>query len=279
MRPRRSLLFAPANRTEVHAKALASGADCVCLDLEDALAPDFKDQGRTLALPFLQDAPGPERVVRINSLRSALGLRDMLAVLAAAPPEGVILLPKVAEAGEVRLAADLLTEAGSPLGLAVLIESVAGVLAVEAILAASPRIRFAMFGGIDLAAEMGIAPEAAAMSYARQRMVLAARAAGIDAMDVPCMAFRDVTQVGAEAAAARAIGFTGKAALHPASVAPINAAFAPDPAELAHAEAVIAAYRASPNGLAVLNGKLVEKPVVAAATRLLALRDRIGSLR
>jgi citrate lyase beta subunit len=279
MRPRRSLLFAPANRTEVHAKALASGADCVCLDLEDALAPDFKDQGRALALPFLVDAPGPERVVRINSLRSALGLRDLLAVLEVAPQAGVILLPKVSDAAEVRLAADLLDEAGTGLGLAVLIETIAGVQAADAILAASPRIRFAMFGGIDLATEMSIAVDAQTLSYARQRMVLAAKAARIDAMDVPCMAFRDVEQVAAEAVAARAIGFTGKAALHPASVAPINAAFAPGAAEVAHAEAVIAAYRASPNGLAVLNGKLVEKPVVAAATRLLALRDRIAAAR
>ena len=122
MRPRRSLLFAPANRVEVHAKALVSGADQVCLDLEDAVPPHAKALARRLAMPFLMaDAGGPERVVRINSARSADGLRDLLAVIEAAPAAGVIFLPKVSGPAEVRMVADLLDEAGSALSLGILI--------------------------------------------------------------------------------------------------------------------------------------------------------------
>ena len=278
MRPRRSLLFAPANRVEVHAKALVSGADQVCLDLEDAVPPHAKALARRLAMPFLMaDAGGPERVVRINSARSADGLRDLLAVIEAAPAAGVIFLPKVSGPAEVRMVADLLDEAGSALSLGILIETVEGVQAADAILKASPRIVFAMFGGVDLAAELGVAVAPEPMAYARQRLVLAAKGAGVDLLDVPCLAFRDVAAVAAEARAARALGFTGKAALHPASVEAVNDAFAPSADEVARAEAIIAAYRASPNGLAVLDGRLVERPVVRAMERILALRDRIAA--
>ena len=92
----------------------------------------------------------------------------------------------------------------------------------------------------------------------------------MDLLDVPTLAFRDAALAGAEARAARALGFTGKAALHPAGIAAIHAAFAPTDAELAQAQSIVAAYRASPNGLAKIDGKLVEKPVVRAAERLIA---------
>lgn len=277
-RPRRSLIFAPANRPEVAPKALASPADAVCLDLEDAVPPGAKAEARALAMPFLMAAggPGPERVLRINSLRSAEGLRDILAVIEARPPAGTILLPKVAHAEEVRLADELLAEAGLPLALAVLVESVEGLENVAAILAASPRIAFAMFGGVDLAAELGVAVAHEPLLYARSRVVHAARRAGVDAMDVPALAFRDLDAVAAEAAVARALGFTGKAAIHPSNLAAINAAFTPSAEEIARAEAVVAAWEASPTGLVVLDGKLIERPVIRSMQRVLALRDALA---
>jgi citrate lyase beta subunit len=269
MRPRRSLLFAPGNRAEVHAKALASGADIVCLDLEDAVPPQAKAAARATAIPFLGGG-GPERAVRINTLRSADGLRDLTAILDAAPASGVVFLPKVMDAGEVRLAHDLLD--GTGLSLAILIETAEGLENVTAILSASDRIAFALFGAVDLAADLGVPLAHEPLLYARSRTVHAAALAGVDLLDVPCLAFRDEAAIAAEAQAARALGFTGKAALHPAGVAPIHAAFAPSPDEIARAERIVAAYRDSPTGLATLDGKLVEKPVVRAAERLLALR-------
>lgn len=265
MMPRRSLLFAPANRPEVHAKALASGADLVCLDLEDAVPPQDKASARPVAAAFLTD---PRRVVRINTLRSPEGLKDLAAILDAAPAGGTVFLPKVMEAGEVRLAHDLLE--GTALTLGILIETAAGLEDAAAILTASDRIAFAMFGGVDLAADLGVALAHEPLLYARSRLVHAAALAGVDVLDVPCLSFRDEAVIGAEARAARALGFTGKAALHPAGIAPIHAAFAPSEEEIAKAERIVAAYRASPTGLATLDGKLVEKPVVRAAERLLS---------
>lgn len=273
IRPRRSLLFAPGNRPEVHAKALAAPADVVCLDLEDAVPPGAKAEARALAVPFLTAGPGPERVVRINSLRSAEGLRDLLAILAARPAGGVVFLPKVATADEVRLADELLAEAGLALSLAVLIESAEGLENCAPILRASGRIAFAMFGGADLAAELGVELADAPLLYARQRLVHAARTVGVDLFDVPCLAFRDPDTVRAEAARALELGFTGKAVIHPSNLSAVNAAFTPTVAQIAQAERVIAAYDASPNGLAIVDGKLVERPVIRAMQRILSLRD------
>jgi citrate lyase beta subunit len=275
LRPRRSLLFAPGNRAEVHAKALASGADIVCLDLEDAVPPAAKDDARRLSVGFLSDAPGPERVIRINALRTADGLRDLLAIIAARPSGGVVFLPKVGSADEIRLTEALLDEAGLPLSLAVLIESVEGLEHCAAILRASSRIAFAMLGGVDLAAELGVEVAPAPLLYARQRLVHAARLAGVDLLDVPCLALRDADAVRAESLAARELGFTGKAAIHPAQLAPVNAAFTPSPGQIAHAERVVTAWQDSPNGLAILDGKLVERPVVRAMQRILTLRDSL----
>ncbi|MFN0114870.1 MAG: HpcH/HpaI aldolase/citrate lyase family protein [Paracoccaceae bacterium] len=274
MRPRRSLLFAPGNRAEVHAKALASGADCVCLDLEDAVPPDAKAAARATAVPFLTAAEGgPERVVRINSLRSAEGVQDLAAILDARPSGGVVFLPKVLDAGEVRLAGDILTGAAPGLSLGILIETAEGLENAADILTASDRIAFAMFGGVDLAADLGVAVAHEPLLYARSRLVLGAKRAGVDVLDAPCLAFRDEAAIGDEARVARSLGFTGKAALHPAGLAAIHRAFAPSEAEVAQAERIIAAYEASPNGLATVDGRLVERPVVRAMRRVLALRD------
>jgi citrate lyase beta subunit len=273
MRARRTLLFAPGNRIEVHAKALATGADVVCLDLEDAVPPALKAEARAAAIPFLCDAPGAERALRINSPRNAEGLRDLLAVIEARPAAGVIFLPKVDTADEVRWVEGLLTEAGLDLGIAVLIESVEGLENVASILKASDRIQFAMFGGADLSAELGVAIAHEPLLYARSRVVHAAKRAGVDVFDVPSLSFRDPEVVRAESVAAKALGFTGKGVLHPANVAVVNEVFAPTAEEIATAERIVAAYRASPTGLAVLDGKLVERPVVRAMERILALRD------
>jgi citrate lyase beta subunit len=272
-RPRRTLLFAPGNRPEVHAKALASGADVVCLDLEDAVPPHAKEEARRLSVPFLSDAPGPERVVRINSVRCAEGLRDLLAIVDARPKAGVIFLPKVATPQEVLLVEEILAEASLPLSIAVLIESLQGLENVAAILSATSRIAFAMFGGADLSAELGVEIAHEPLLYARSRIVHAARLAGVDIFDVPSLNFRDLDAVGAEALAAKKLGFSGKGLIHPSNVATVAAIFSPRHDEVARAEAIIAAYAASPNGLAVVEGKLIEKPVVRAMQRVLALRE------
>ncbi len=277
MTPHRSLLFAPANRPAIHDKALTAGADIVCLDLEDAVPPADKASARETGTRFLTDAPGPERVVRINGLRSADGLRDILALLDVGPTGGTIFLPKVATADEVRLTDELIAEAAAPLKIAVLIESLEGLHNAVEILQASPRISFAMFGAVDYAAELGVEVAPEPLLHARTTLIHAAKLAGVDLLDVPCLAFRDEEAVRIEAKAARALGFTGKAALHPSNLSILNTAFSPSEAEIAHAEKVVALFEQSPNGLAVLDGKLIEKPVIRSMQRILALRDAQAS--
>jgi citrate lyase beta subunit len=273
MTPHRSLLFAPANRPDIHDKALASGADIVCLDLEDAVPPADKASARSTATSFLTDASGPHRVVRINGLRSADGLRDILALLDGNPTGGTVFLPKVATADEVRITDELITEATAPLKIGVLIESLEGLQNAIAILQASPRISFAMFGAVDYAAELGVEVAHEPLLHARTTLVHAAKLAGVDVLDVPCLAFLDDEAVASEALAARKLGFTGKAALHPSNLTILNTTFSPSGADIAYAEKVIALYTESPNGLAVLDGKLIEKPVIRSLLRILALRD------
>ncbi len=278
MRPRRSLLFVPGARPDRFAKALAAGADMVCVDLEDAVPPDGKDAARAAAVNWIAagDGTGPERVVRINSLRSRAGLRDLAAIGEAAPRAGLLFLPKVDGPEELRIAEAVLAEARCPMGLMALIETVAGLENVASIAAATPRLDAIMFGAVDLAAELGCDLAWEPLLYARSRIVHAARQAGIDAIDVPSLAIRNAEVIEAEARRARALGFTGKAVLHPDDVAVVNAAFSPSPEEAATARRIIAAFEASATGLVVLDGKLVEKPVIRKMEQVLAAARAAG---
>ncbi|RAH97783.1 CoA ester lyase [Acuticoccus sediminis] len=263
--PRRSLLFTPATRPDRFAKAAASGADIVCVDLEDAVAPQEKDGARAEAIAWLTGAATGERferAVRINALTTRAGLLDLAALADARPASGLVFLPKVETPGEVRVADAILSEAGATCTLGALIESGDGLDAVHDIAAASRRLRVLLFGAVDFSADLGLDLSPGPLAYARGRLVHAARRAGCSLLDVPSLDFRDNDAVAAEAEAARAMGFTGKAAIHPANVAAINAVFTPSVAEVAEAARVLAAFDAMGTGVAVLDGKLIEAPVV-----------------
>jgi citrate lyase subunit beta/citryl-CoA lyase/(S)-citramalyl-CoA lyase len=278
--PIRSLLFTPASRPTAFEKALASGADCVCLDLEDAVPPDAKDAARPDALAFLGHAGqgGAVRCVRINALGSAVGIRDLAALADLAPAQGLVMLPKVASAAEIRLVASVLADVGSGMLIAALIETAIGLRAVDEIAAASARLRVLVFGGVDLSAELGCGMHSNTMNVAKARIVQAAHGAGRDVLDVPELAFRDAQKIGDAAARAMADGFTGKAAIHPANIAPINAAFTPSPDQIAEAQRIVAAFEAAPSGLVVLDGKLIEAPVIKGMRRRLAIATAAGAL-
>ena len=280
MRPRRSLLFVPGARPDRFAKALGAGADMVCVDLEDAVPPEGKDAARAAAIEWISTAEGagPERVVRINALRSLAGLRDLAAMAEAAPRAGLVFLPKVDGPEELRLAEAILAEARSPMGLVALIETVAGLENVQRIASATPRLEAVMFGAVDLAAELACDLAWEPLLYARSRIVHAARQAGIDAIDVPSLEIRNSAAIETAALRARALGFTGKAVLHPDDVAAVNAAFSPSPEETEAARRVVAAFEASETGLVVLDGKLVEKPVIRKMEQVLAAARAAGAL-
>jgi citrate lyase subunit beta/citryl-CoA lyase/(S)-citramalyl-CoA lyase len=266
---RRSLLFAPCSKPDIFAKALASGADIVCADLEDAVGPGDKGTARPLGVRFLRASEGPHRALRINSLRSRTGLEDMMALQdAGAEVAGTVCLPKVDSAEEVCWAAELL-RASPAIRLGAFFESARGLQNAFEIASASPRLDFFVFGAVDLSTEMNLALDDEALAYARGRLSHAASAAGIDLLDVPCLAFRDVAEVERQARLAKRLGFAGKTAIHPSNIAAINAVFSPSAEEIAEAQAIVAAYEAAKGGVTTWKGKLVEEPVVKRMIRLM----------
>lgn len=265
----RSFLFVPGNRPDRFAKALAAGADAVCVDLEDAVAPEEKDGARSAALEFLREtSPGPARVVRINSVRTRQGLKDLLALCEAAPRSGAVAVPKVESAEEVRWVAGLLADAN--VGLVTQVETIGALKNVDAIASASPETVAIMFGGLDLAAEIGVPPSWEALLQARSAVALAAAGNGLGAIDMPLPEARNAERCGEEARRVRAMGFTAKMAIHPAQVEAINEAFSPSAEEIAEAERVVEAFERSGRNVALLDGKMIERPVIENMRRVLS---------
>jgi (S)-citramalyl-CoA lyase len=278
IKPRRNLLFVPGTRPDRFAKALAARPDMVTVDLEDAVIPAHKDAARAQAMPLLDGAAdGIERVVRINGMRTPFGLKDLLAVVEHPTPPDAIMLPKVESADEVRIVDALLQRAARPVGLHVIIESNAGLEQALAIGRACGSIRSLLFGAVDMAAELGAAMDFTSMLYARSRVVHAAASCGLDAIDVPYLDLQDADGLALECRLVRDLGFTGKAAIHPKQLGTINAAFTPDAARIAYANKVIAAFETSEGGLVVVDGKLIEIPVVRSARRTLAIAAATGA--
>jgi (S)-citramalyl-CoA lyase len=269
LRDARSLLFVPGNRPERYAKAAASGADTVCIDLEDAVPPVERAAARTAVLAFIaaQDA-GHAVGVRINSLTRADGLRDVLALTDAGANANAtpafVMIAKTESAEQVTLVAAQLP--GVP--LIALIESARGLQAAAAIAQAHPQLQALMFGGADYAAELGCAFAWEPLLHARASLVTAAAAAGLAAIDVPWLDVADAAGAGGETQRVADLGYTGKALIHPSQVQPVHAAFAPTPEALAWAQRVVQATTLDGAAL-LLDGRLVDRPVVLAAQRLL----------
>jgi citrate lyase beta subunit len=278
-----SLLFTPGNRIDRFAKALATGADGLIIDLEDAVAPADKDSARSAVIDWLRASPAKPRpdflfCLRINSVFTGYGLLDLAAVVAAAR-EGVtpdaLLLPKVESAVEVDLVARHLKQAGAPqVALVALIESAVGLEEAPAIARASPMVKAMAFGGADLAADLRATFGWEPLYAARVRVVQAAAMGGIAAIDVPYLQIDNEAGLAEECARVRAMGFGGKLAIHPSQVVPINTAFTPTAAEIEYANGVAAAYEAAAGGVCTYRGKMIDEPVMASARRVLARSHR-----
>jgi (S)-citramalyl-CoA lyase len=273
IRPRRSLLFVPGTRLEMVAKAIAAGPDIVCIDLEDAVLPGAKAGARDPVFAGFADRPSfaGELVVRINGLRAPDGLRDLLAAAEVTAPPDALMLPKVETPDEVALANDVLSAAGSPARLHVIVETNRGLRACHEIAAASARLDALLFGGIDLAAELRVEPVWEALLYARQRVVHAAAGAELDVIDTPWLDLEDPVGLEEEIRRAVEIGMTGKAAIHPKHVPAIARAFTPDAAAVERARRAVEAFSRSESGLVVVDGKLLERPVLRRMQRILRI--------
>ena len=279
IRPRRSFIFTPGLRPDMFPKALASGADIVCVELEDGIAPKDKAEARQKALALFevpQADDGVERIVRINSMRERFGIEDVNAVLANKTPPPALMMPKVRTPDEVVMLDQLLTEASHATRLHVIIETNEGLEAAFEIAKCSSRIDAMFFGGVDMAAELRCKNTFESMIYARSRVVHASAAAGLDVIDVPFLDLDDPEGMRVEAEKVRDLGFSGKGSIHPKQIAALNEVFTPTQAQIARARRIISEFEKADTGLVVIDGKLIEKPALRDMYRIVAIADRMG---
>lgn len=268
-RPRRSVLYLPANRDGAVARARTLPADVVILDLEDAVQPDAKPAARGAAIAAARAGGWGERelLLRVNALDTEFGAEDFAA--AAGAGFAGLVVPKVGSAA----AAAEAVERAAGLPVWAMIESPGGVLAAPAI-AATAGIAALIAGFADLAKDLGCrpGPQRLPLLHAMGAIVIAARAAGIAVFDGVFVDIRDEAGFAAEAVQARDFGFDGKTLIHPSQVEPCNRAFSPDEAEIADARGLIAAYQAglaAGTGVTTYKGRMVEILHVAEARRTL----------
>jgi citrate lyase subunit beta/citryl-CoA lyase len=281
----RSLLFVPANEQRKLAKAQTLGADALIIDLEDSVAADAKAAARQKARQFLAahiwNKRRPRLYVRINNLESGLAEGDLEAILPERPD--AIMLPKANSGADVAKLAVLIEELGGAAAervgiIAIATETPMALLQMPSFARADPRLKGLTWGAEDLSAAIGAtsARDAAGnltppFQLARNLCLMAAHAAGVQAIDSIHADFRDEAGLAREAGEAARDGFTGKMAIHPAQVPIINAAFTPDKEAIDDAKAVVEAFDANPGAGAIgLNGRMIDRPHLVRAQRLLA---------
>ncbi|MEH3041499.1 MAG: CoA ester lyase [Sphingomonas paucimobilis] len=276
----RSLLFVPGDRPDRFAKAAGSGADALLLDLEDAVAASAKDTARAAVRDWLsEEAPLP-RIVRINPVDGPLALADLDALAGTRPD--AIMVPKAEGAATIATLDPLLGARGLaaiPL-LPIATETPAAIFQLGSYAAVAHRLLGITWGAEDLPAAIGAATSreadgryTAPYELARSLTLFGAHAAGVAAIDTVYPAIRDEAGLAAYAARAARDGFTGMMALHPAQVAPINAAFTPTAEAVARAQAIVDAFAAKPDaGVLQIDGRMVDAPHLKQARRVLALR-------
>lgn len=267
-------LYAPGDRPDVVAKALAAGADVVVVDLEDAVAPDRKAYARAATAELLRD-PQPVPVhVRVNALGGPWGPADV-AALAPAPGLSGLRLPKVSAPSDVvRVARRAVSARGGSPPLYALLETAAGVEHAHAVATAHPALRGIALGEADLMADLGMR-EDAGLDWCRARVVVAARAAGLAP---PAQSvhpdIRDLEGLEASCVRGRALGFLGRAAIHPRQLPVIERAYLPTEREIEQAETVLKAAAGTQGAQALPDGTFVDAAVVTAAHRTLALAHK-----
>ena len=285
---RRSLLFLPGNNPNMLINGGCLGADGVIFDLEDAVSPDQKDAARILVRNTMRylDFRGCETIVRINSADTLFWQADLDAVLPQKPT--LILLPKAGTTADV-LAVDgymtaLEEKLGMPqgsVGLMPLIETALGVENAFAIATCCSRVKALFLGAEDLTADLQCSRTKASreIEYTRTRLIVAARAAGVEVFDTPFTDVNDDAGIAEDAAVAKALGFTGKAAISPRHVEVINQVFTPTEKEIEYAYEVmdaIARAKEQGKGAVALRGKMIDAPIVTRAQRTIDMAKALG---
>lgn len=279
---RRTLLYVPGSDWRKIEKAASLGADSVCLDLEDGVAPSSKPEARALISKALSelDFGRSERLVRVNAADSDLQAEDV--ALAAHPNLQGLVLPKAASAADVQTVGSALWSAEQARNLApntlvllAQIESALGVVNLKEIASADPHLVALVFGSEDFASDVGAirTPAADEIFYARSAVATYAAAFGLQAIDMLHVDFKDVDGLTRLASQGARLGYSGMQIVHPDQIAPVMAAFAPSAEEVAWAQRVVTGYEqhaADGRGAFALDGKMIDMPLVKAARRVLA---------
>jgi len=285
MRPRRSALFLPASNPKALAKARTLPADVVILDLEDAVAPEAKNDARQAAVAAVREGGfgGRELAIRVNGLDTPWGAEDLAAAAEAGPD--AILVPKVGNPADIIGYDGRLAKAPPATALWAMIETCAAVPGLDAIAACAADTRLSLFvmGTNDLAKEMRarLTPDRAAFVPVLVQAVIAARAHGLTILDGVCNEFRNLDAFRAECEQGLILGFDGKTLIHPDQVAMCNEVFSPSADELTWAEAVISAFELPENagkGAIRVEGKMAELLHLDQARRLKQIAGRIAEL-
>ncbi|WP_029528335.1 HpcH/HpaI aldolase/citrate lyase family protein [Polaromonas glacialis] len=271
--PPQTYLFVPGNRPERFAKALASGADRVILDLEDAVAPGDKAAARDAVVQWMTGAGEAQGkvLIRINDDATPWHLDD-LALMRAVQP-ACVMLPKCETAAQV---AAVLASLAINATVLPLIETARGVMGLPGI-AAAPGVACLAFGSLDYMVDLNIPADSLALDFAASQIAIASRAAGLNSPVAGVTPALDAAQVSADMRHARSLGFGAKMCIHPAQVAAVRAALAPSAEERAWAQRVLQAWQACSTGALQLDGKMIDRPVVLKAERIAAQAARTDS--
>ena len=287
---RRSRIYIPGNNPRMLATAGIYGADGVTLDLEDSVAPDVKLDARCLVTEALKDLDfGRSEVgVRINALSTPWGLQDLEMIIPTGKVD-VIYLPKAESAEDIKELEKHLSRLEEKhgvkkTGIIPILESAKGVLNAYEIATASDRVEALSFGGEDYTRDIGgeRTPEGTELLYARSRIVMCAKAAGVQALDTVHSDVDDTEGLYRAAVFARKMGFDGKAAIHPAQIEIIHRAFNPTPEEIEHAKKVIETIEEAKkrgSGVVALGRKMIDKPIQEKAERVLMIAELAGLLK
>ena len=278
---RRSFIFTPGLKPEMFPKAIASGADMVCIELEDGIAIKDKDEARknTIeALKTLEVKNDVELVIRLNCQRTKFGLLDLEAFISSKLKVNALMLPKVNSPDEITLIDDILTDCNLDTDLHVIMETNEGLENIYDIAHSSKRIVALYFGGVDMAAELRVPNNYQNLIYARSKLVHAGASAGVDVIDVPYLDLEDMNGMKKEAELVRDLGFTGKGSVHPKQINILNDIFTPSEEEISKAKKIVDKFNESNTGLVVIDGKLIEKPVLREMQRKILIAEKINKV-
>lgn len=264
----RSYLFVPANRPERFGKALAAGADAVIVDLEDAVPEAEKESARQALMQNL--TPEQPVLVRVNGADTPWFGDDLR--LCGMPGVAGVVLPKAEHVEDI----DVLRSAGAEDAIYLLIETALGMANVSD-LAQAGGVRRLMFGAIDFRVDLGIEGDAEELDYFRSQLVLASRLACLPPpVDGVCTAIDDQRRIEDETRRARRFGFGAKLCIHPRQVSQMHQCFMPSESEIAWAQRVLAAARMSEGAAVAVDGRMVDRPVILQAEKILARAGRSG---